>query len=156
MIVLALVPLARSTAVVASADRDRVPDRAVMRRVAGELGKLQDSAAGGWTDETVATAAVADAPRRSGRDRPADQPASRRVAGAVPKGRLLVQHGSITSDRATVSSSVTADDLARALAQSTALSTTRRQQIEGLQSSLTRAGHGVVPPAADPRCVDPR
>ena len=137
MIVLALVPLARSTTVLSNADRDRIPDRAVMNRVAGDLGGLQQRVAGeGWTDDAVARALGLT---RLVAASAIDRPISQRVlanGGVVPEGRLLVQYGLIKPSRATVSSPVTADDLARATTQSNTFSTTRRQQIEGLQSAI--------------------
>jgi hypothetical protein len=135
MVVLALVPLARSRTAAASAAHGRVPDHAVLNRVADELGELQKNVAGGWTEDAVAralslTRIVAAAA--------IDQPISQKlaVAGPAPEGRLLVQTGLIKASRATVSSSVTADDVGRAIAQSATISPARRQQLEGLQSAI--------------------
>ena len=74
MIVLALVPLARSTTTASSAERGRIPDRAVLNRVADELGELQKRVAGGWTDDAVARALRLTRLIARGRDRPPDQP----------------------------------------------------------------------------------
>jgi len=138
MVVLALIPLARSNRAVTSTERDRVPDRAILTRVIAELGDVQSQAArDGWTGTVVATAMpliriVAAAA--------IDQPISQRPAGdddAAPEGRLLVKHGRIKPIAATVSSAVTADDVTRARESRTAkFSTTRLQQLERLQTSL--------------------
>jgi hypothetical protein len=136
MIVLALVPLARSKSAVTTAERDRIPEHAVLNRVANDLGELHKRVAGGWTDAEVARALAAT---RVIAAAAIEQPISQRlfVKGAdVPEGRILVQHGLITSNSVTVSSPITADDLARTVAQSPSLSTTRRQQLEGLQSAV--------------------
>jgi hypothetical protein len=137
VIVLALVPLARSRAVVTTAERDRAPDRAVLYRVAEDLVDVQKRLAGdGWTDDTVArTLALMRVIAAAA----IDHPISQRVipaGGVVPEGRLLVRHGLITSSNVAVASPVTADDVARAAARSTAFSTTRRQQLDELQSAL--------------------
>jgi hypothetical protein len=134
MAVLGLVPLARSTSVQNRAERERIPDYAVLNRVADDLGELRKNVAAGWTDEAVAralsltriTAAAA-----------IGQPISQKVgvAGAAPEGRIPVQYGLIKTTRATISSSVTADDVARAMT-GREFSTARRQQLEGLQSAI--------------------
>lgn len=137
MVVLALVPLARSTSKATTAERDRIPDHAVLNRVADELGELQKRVAGGWTDDEVARALALT---RMVAATAIDHPISQKVllrGGDVPEGRTLVEYGLITSNRVTVSSPVTAGDLARAAAQSKTFSTTRRQQLEGLQSAMT-------------------
>ena len=138
MIVLALVPLARSSSAVSNAERDRIPDRAVLNRVAEDLGDVQTRVAGeGWTDDTVARAvALTRLVAAAAIDRPISQKALAKGA-AAPEGRLVVQHRSLKSTSATVSSPVTADDVARAAALGTAFSTTRRQQLEGLQTGIT-------------------
>jgi hypothetical protein len=60
MVVLALVPLARRSTSVARAERDRVPDRAVMRGVIDDLTAIEKRvAAEGWSDDT-ASRALAD------------------------------------------------------------------------------------------------
>ncbi len=136
MMVLALVPLARKRTVVTGAERDRVPDRAVLNRVADDLAELQKRVAGGWTDADVARAlALTRVVAAAAIDHPASQKALVR-GQAVPEGRLLVHHGLITSTSATVSSPVTSADVAQALARPETLSTTRRQQLEGLQSAF--------------------
>jgi hypothetical protein len=142
MIVLALVPLARPRSTVASAQRDGIPDHALMNRVADELGELQKHVAGGWTDEMIARAlSLMRIVAATAIGRPISHKTA--VAGAVPEGRLLVQSGLVNATRATISSSVTADDLSRAMAQSATLSTTRRQQLEGLQTAMISLTNGL-------------
>ncbi len=136
MAVVALWPLARSTTVVAGAQRDRIPDHAVMNRVADELGELQKGVAGGWTDAAAARALVLTRlVAAAAIARPISQKES--AAGdVVPDSRLLVQYGLIKSMRATVSSPATAGDLARGLSQPNAFSPSQRLQLEGLQSAM--------------------
>ena len=136
MVVLALVPLARSTATATAAERDRIPDHALLNRVADDLGELQKRVAGGWTDDEVARALQLT---RVVAATAIDYPVSQKIlaAGAdVPEGRILLQHGLMTSSRATVSSPVTVDDITRAAAGGKTFSTTRRQQLAGLQSAI--------------------
>jgi len=116
MLVLALVPWARSTSTASSAQLGRVPDRVVLNRVADELGELQKRVAGGWTDDEVArglwlTRVIAAAAI----DHPISQKAF--TGGALPEGRLRVQHGLIKPISVTLSSPATVDDLARATTQ---------------------------------------
>jgi hypothetical protein len=136
MVVLALVPLARTTSSAAKVDRDRIADHAVLNRVADDLGELQKRVAAGWTDDEVARALqLTRVVAATAIDFPVNQ--KNLADGAeVPEGRILLQHGLITSRRVTVSSPVTVDDIARAAAGSKALSTTRQQQLEGLQSAI--------------------
>lgn len=140
MVVLALIPLARSTSTVAAAERDRIPDRSILDVVVKELGEVQSQAAhDGWTDDRIARAAgliriVAAAA--------IEQPISQRplAAGeATPDGRLRVAHGMIRPVVASVSSAVTSDDVTRAHAErGSAFSTTRLQQLEGLRDGLAQ------------------
>lgn len=144
MLILALVPVARARTAVAAADRGRVSPRAVARRAAHELRDLQSRTAGGWDDEMIgrvlaALRLIAAAAIGRGISQKA-------VTGAVPEGRLVVKHGLVRPVSTAVSSSITAEDLARAIAEPDAeLSTTRLQQIEELQSllrSFTAANYG--------------
>jgi hypothetical protein len=135
MIVLALVPLARSTSAAAGVERGRVPDRVVLNRVADELSELQKRVAGGWTGDEVAralglTRVIAAAA--------IDQPISQKAftGGAVPEGRLRVQHGLIKPASVTISSPVTAGDLVRATTHANTFTATRLQQLEGVQSAI--------------------
>jgi hypothetical protein len=146
MVVLALVPLARSTAAASADDRGRIPDRAILESAAQDLVAVQSQVSGqGWTDETVARALAST---RIVAAATIDQPISQRAVApdpstplrasrAVTEGRLLVQHGLLRKTGVTVSSPVTADDVMRAGSSHGALSTTRRQQLEGLQSGLS-------------------
>jgi len=136
MAAVALLPLARSRAAVPGDERGRVPDRAIVDGAAEDLRALQTRTnAEGWSDETVARALGS---MRLIGAAAIDQAISQKPLGAggvVPDGRLLVRHGVLRKTSATVSSSATADDLARA--QSTdGASTTRQQQLEGLRSGL--------------------
>lgn len=154
-VVLALVPLARSSQAAAHAERDRLPDRAVLSRVIEDLDELRkQAAADSWTDQRIARA-LADTRivAAAAIDRPISQKLS---AGAVPEGRLLVQHGMIRPAKVTVSSPVTPDDVARAAVSGNTLSTTRRQQLEGLQSALTTLSMALYrkEPARDGASID--
>lgn len=152
MVVLAIVPLARSSSVAATVERDRIPDRAILSRVATELGDVQSHAArDGWSEALVARAVPL---LRIVSAAAIDQPISQRPVpanGGTHDGRLLVKHGSVRPIAATVSSSVTADDLARARESRTAqFSTTRQQQLESLQaglSAMTASLYQHTPPA---------
>ena len=134
--VLALVPLARAKTA-AVGERQHVPDRAILDHAAAELAATQSRAhAGGWTEDLVARALAAT---RVVAAAAIDWPISQRALaadGAPPEGRLVVHHGVVRRPGAAVSSPVTADDVRRAGAASRALSTTRRQQLDGLQSAL--------------------
>ena len=138
MAVLALVPLARSKAAPKADDRDRVPDRAILESAAQDLAAVQSRVIGeGWTDETVARALAST---RLVAAAAIDQPISQKdVAkdGVVTDGRLLVEHGLLKKAGVTVSSPVTADDVKRASSSNSAFSTTRRQQLAGLQAGLS-------------------
>ena len=138
MLIFALVPLGRSTAPESTAERDRIPDRLILGRAGDELDDIKTEAAKqGWTDEQIARAlgairlvaaaaidhAISQKPIR------ADEP--------NPEGRLRVRRRGIRPVSATVSSPVTADDVARAAARDTTLSTTRRQQLDGLRDGLS-------------------
>jgi hypothetical protein len=145
MLILALVPLGRSTMVASSAERGRIPDRAVLGRVIADLAEVQARVAGdGWTDEHLSRALAG---LRIVSGAAINQAISQKpigVDGVTPEGRLLVQHGVIRPAKVTVSSSVTADDLDRARARGTsALSTTRVQQLAGLQAGLSALGAGL-------------
>ena len=137
MLVLALVPLARSRSAGAGVQSDRVPDRAVLRRATEALADVQARAArDGWKDDTIADALAAT---RLVAAAAINQSISQKsiVNGAgAPEGRLVVSHGSVRRVMAAVSSAVTPDDVARARANGSLFSTTRQQQLEGLQSGL--------------------
>jgi len=138
MVVLALVPLARSSAKATATERGRVPDRAILARAAADLTEVQSQVtADGWTDDLISRALGS---LRLVTAAAIDQPISQRVltAGATaPEGRLRVQHGAIRPLIVSVSSPVTADDVVRARTDRSRLfSTTREQELEGLQAGL--------------------
>ena len=157
MIVLALAPLARSSGAATAEDRNRVPDRAILDRVAEDLAAVQSRVSGeGWSDETVARALAST---RIVAAAAIDQPISQRSQaddGAVPDGRLLVRHGMVRKTAATVSSPVTADDLMRATARNGGFSTTRQQQIEGLRAGLSALANALYrkEPVRDTAALD--
>jgi hypothetical protein len=138
MIVLGLLPLARRAQAAGAADSGRLPDRAVLHHVAADLEAVKAQVADdGWTDATTARAlatariVAAHAIDRSVSQRPLATDAP------VPEGRVVVVHGRFRPVRATVSSPVTSDDVARAgSALPDSVSMTRRQQLEGLQEGL--------------------
>jgi hypothetical protein len=137
MAVLALIPLARSTGA-AKEERSRIPDRAFLNRAAADLAAVQSRAsAEGWTEELVARALAST---RVIAAAAIGQPVSQKplpATGAVPEGRLGVDHGFVRKTSASVSSPVTADDVMRASAADNGFSTTRKQQLEGLQAALS-------------------
>ena len=136
MVVLALMPLARATGA-AKEQRLRIPDRVILDRAAADLAAVQSRAgAGGWSDDAVARALAS---MRLIAATAIGQPISQKPlagAGAVPEGRLAVDHGLIRKTGASVSSPVTADDVMRASAAADSWSTTKTQQLETLQSGL--------------------
>ena len=130
MAVMALMPLTRGTGKAGVVESDRLPDRAVARHAARALTEAQAAATGdGWTDEAVAKALASV---RVIAAMAICQPVSEKILAAtapVPEGRLAVSHGWLRTRRASVSSPVTAADLAKSL--------THRQHLAGLQSALT-------------------
>jgi hypothetical protein len=136
MLILALVPLGRSTTAAATAERDRVPDRAWRGSAVATLAKVRDRVGtDGWSDDHAWDASLAiRLISAAAIGRPISQKAL--VNGQAPAGRIHVRHG-LRPVYAAVSSSVTPDDVARAAAEGGSLSTTRRQQLEGLQAGLT-------------------
>jgi hypothetical protein len=136
MMVLALVPLARGRTGEAGAERNRLPDRIVLDRAAADLGEVQSRAAHeGWTDDLIARAMGS---LRLIAAAAIGHPISHKPADKGSEGRLLVRHRSIRAvTNVAVSSSVTADEVARARErQPSAFSTSRHQQLEGLQAGL--------------------
>jgi hypothetical protein len=137
MLVLALAPLARRTAPLASEDRNVIPDRAILTAAAAALREVQVRVArDGWTDDTIAAALSS---MRLIAAAAIHHPISRKplsANGAIPAGRLRVDHGLLRRTAATISSAVTADDLARTTAGSGGATLTRTQQLDGLRASL--------------------
>jgi len=138
MTVLALVPLARGARQAGAVASDRLPDRAVASRASQELAEARASATtDGWTDTAVARALAAIrviaalAIRRPISEKPL------KANAPVPEGRLAVAHGRVRTMRASVSSAVTATDVAVAGSRlDDSASLTHRHQLEGLQSAL--------------------
>jgi hypothetical protein len=91
----------------------------------------------GWDDEAIARALLA---ARLIAAAAVDQTVSQKpvdVNGRAPDGRLVVRHGLVRPKTVSVSSSTTADDIQRARnGGSQRFSTTRQQQLEGLQAGL--------------------
>ena len=158
MVVLALVPLARSSAKTTSAERGRVPDRAILARVAEDLTDIQSRvSAGGWTDDLISRALQS---MRLVAAAAIEQTISQRpliATAAAPEGRLRVRHRALRSAIVSVSSPVTADDVARARSEQTRqFSTTRQQQLEGLQTGLSTLDAALYrqDPARDAAALD--
>jgi hypothetical protein len=138
MLVLALVPLARQARSQTGTAPPVIPDRAVLTRAAEALTDIQARATrDGWSDETVSealgvmrlVAAAAIGRPVSQRPLPKD--------GVVPEGRLLVRFGAVRPAVATVSSSVTPDEVGRSTSRNAAAITlTRGHHLAGLQSGL--------------------
>jgi hypothetical protein len=138
VMVLALVPMARRKAGAGAAHPDRVPDRAVLGHAAADLAATQAKAArDGWDAATIAAALTTV---RLVAAAAINQPSSQKPMArdqAAPEGRLAVRHGTVRRIAAAVSSPTTAADVARARQDASArFSTTRLQQLEGLQSAL--------------------
>ena len=156
MAVLALVPLARKKSV-AIEEAQRIPERAILNHAGDDLAAVQSRAnAEGWNDDLVAralgsTRVIAAAA--------IGQPISHKTLnsnGVVPDGRLRVDHGLIRKTPASVSSAVTAGDVERARKRADAFSTTRQQQLEGLQASLATLANALYrkDPARDAASLD--
>lgn len=134
MVVLALVPLARRSRSVTTTERDRVPDRAVLRAAAGGLDEVRRNMGGSWSEDAISyalpvirvVAALAINARIS------EKPAN--IQDGV-NGRLRVYHGPFRRHSVGAASSVTAADVARARSDA-GVSATRSQQLEGLESAL--------------------
>ena len=138
MVVLALVPLARARRPAGERSPDRVPDRVVLSSAIGALDKVSTKAAAdGWTDEHVADAlAMVRVIAAAAIDRAVSQKPLG-AGGAATEGRVRVRSGLMRPLEAGASSAVTADDVARARRIDAAkFSTTRQQQLEGLESAL--------------------
>jgi hypothetical protein len=136
MLVLALVPLARSSRVSTSSAPNRVPDRVVLARAADELNEVHATARTGWDDDSIARALAATRLVAAAAINQAISQKPVANGAGTPEGRLLVRHGVIRSMSAAVSSAATPNDIARARADASRFSTTRQQQLEGLQSGL--------------------
>jgi hypothetical protein len=91
----------------------------------------------GWDDDPIARARLA---ARLIAAAAVDQTISQKPVdtnGSAPDGRLVVSHGVVRPKTMSVSSSTTADDIQRARnGGPPRFSTTRQQQLEGLQAGL--------------------
>lgn len=138
MVVLALAPLARRTAPLSSEDRNVIPDRAILSAAAAALREVQARAVrDGWTDDAIAAALSS---MRLIAAAAIHHPISHKplsANGAIPAGRLRVDRGLLRRTAATISSAVTAEDLARTSAGDDGATLTRTQQLDGLRASLT-------------------
>jgi hypothetical protein len=165
MVVLALVPLARTKAADATTENDRLPDRAILARAVEDLRDVQARVgADGWTEETVSralattrlVAAAFIGQAISQKPIPPRPRSGNSARSAAPEGRLPVTYGALRKRSATVSSAATVADVARARAQEGPYSTTELQQLAGLQtgmSALTNALYSKEP-ARDPSALD--
>ena len=137
MVILALVPLARRTRAGTERQQRLVPDRVILDHAAAALADTQNRAArDGWNDDTIASALSAT---RLIAAAAIDHAVSQKplpVDGASPAGRLSVEYGFPRRTRVTVSSSVTPDDVTRALSANHRFSTTRAQQLQTLRDAL--------------------
>ncbi|MGH9219051.1 MAG: hypothetical protein ACRD1W_07105 [Vicinamibacterales bacterium] len=135
MVVLALVPVARRTG--PAADRNAVPNRAILTAAVAALREEQTRAArDGWTDDTIAGALAS---MRLIAAAAIDHPISQKPLSAdrpVPDGRLRADHGWPRRRTATISSAVTPEDLARTGSRDGATTLTRTQQLDELRASL--------------------
>lgn len=135
-VALALVPLARRRST-AGIDRRVTPNRAIAAAAASALGDIQSrTARDGWTDDSIAGALAS---MRVIAAAAIDHPISRKPMprdGAIPEGRLRVDHGLLRRTAATVSSAVTTDDLLHVSGRNGAATATRARQIDGLRGSL--------------------
>lgn len=139
MAMLALLPLVRRAGKVSKADEGRLPDRAVLHHVAEELDAVKrDVATEGWTDGNTARALAA---LRIVAAYAIDRAVSQKplaAAAATPEGRIAAAQGWLRPVRASVSSSMTSDDVGRAGSKlPDSVSMTRRHHLEGLQQALT-------------------
>ena len=139
MVAIGLIPLARGARQAGVIESDRLPDRAVASHAARALADAQAAAAvAGWTDEAVARALAS---LRVIAALAIRQPVSEKVLAAtapVPEGRLAVSHGRVRTRRASVSSPVTAADVAVFASKlDDSVSLMHRHHLAGLQSALT-------------------
>jgi hypothetical protein len=148
MVLLALVPMARRARADGVVDRPRVPDRAVLGGAIEELEALKvRTTRDGWSDADMSRAL--DAGRVIAAIAIGRKVSQKLVpnGGSVPEGRLAASHGLVRPLRVSVSSPVTADDVARASAGD-GMSVARQQQLQALQSgmaALTAAQYGRTP-----------
>ncbi|HUQ86090.1 MAG TPA: hypothetical protein VM096_00945 [Vicinamibacterales bacterium] len=157
MAVLALVPLARSKTVAAAGDRDRIPDGAILSSAISDLTAVRSRVSGeGWGDDTVARALASTRIVAAAAIGQSISHKDVAKGSGVPEGRLLVEHGLLRKRAVTVSSPVTPDDVMRASSRDSGLSTTRRQQLEGLHAGLSAFTNALYrkEPARDASALD--
>ena len=134
LVVLALVPLARTASVTTTIDRNRVGTGAIVAAAVEELSAVQ--ASGSWTDQSRSRALSAMRLVAAGA---VGRGISQKPAGDAPaEGRIRVSDGLVRRRHAVVSSSVTADDVQRA-ARETDRPAARNQQMDDLASAMRRA-----------------
>jgi hypothetical protein len=154
MAVFALMPMARGRTAAATPERHRVPARAVAAAAAAELAAVHARAAGAWTDDAIARALAATrlVAAASIGHAISQKPAQ---AGLDAAGRLQVGYGLLRRTAVSVSSAVTAADVARARAGSAA-SPPRQQQLERLQDGLSALSDALYrrEPARDAAALD--
>jgi hypothetical protein len=129
-------PWARMTRRASPESPLRIPARVVLRELASQLSALKSEADRGWTDELIARALRL---ARMVSSFAIDRPISQRpiVGNGVVDGRLTVSYGLVRTARVTAASSVTADDVARALAELPDAAATGRGQLETLRDGLS-------------------
>lgn len=134
----------------------RIPDRVVLGELTAKLTALKSESDRGWTDELVVRAlSLLRIVSALAIDRPVNQrPAS---SGEAVDRRLLVSHGLVRPARATVASSMTTDDVTRAIAGLQDGAATRRGQLETLRdglNALTEAAYRESGERDNPRLDD--
>ena len=135
--VLAFLPLARRATAAASPGRERLSDAAILKRIAQEIADVRDQVGrAGWTDEALARSL--GAVRLLGTTAIGGPVSQKRVAPgvSVSEGRLAVRTGIVRPSMTAISSSLTADDVARAANDAPSRSVTERQRFDGIQSAL--------------------
>ena len=131
----ALGPWARMSRRPSAESPPHIPDRVVLRELASQLTALKSEADRGWTDELIARALrLVRMVSSFAIGRPISQRPT--VGDGSVEGRLSISHGLIRTARVTAASSVTADDVARAMAELPDAAATRRGQLETLQDGL--------------------
>ena len=132
----ALIPLARTTRKTAPETAHHVPNRVILSEVRTRLDALKAESDRGWNDELVGRAlrlvrlVSSMAIGRTISQHPG-------AAGGTADFRLPVSHGFLRQARVSVASSVTADDLTRAMAAMSDQDATKRAPLEGLRDALT-------------------
>ena len=132
----ALAPWARMARKPSGESPHHIPDRAVIRELQSALTALKAEADRGWSDDLVVRALPLVRLVSSFAIR---RPISQRQLGSEPadaNGRLLVSHGVIRQARATISSSVTPDDLTRAVTALADGAATKRAHLQTLRDGL--------------------